>query len=110
LYRGKNEAMIHSISFSNDLKYLVCSSTRNTIHVFDIIDENEGYSFLSYFSFSSNNENYITSVIKLELQNKYSICSFDKNNNLIILYSNCYFYIIDIIDKFNYKIIKKVFL
>jgi len=41
LRRGKDPAVIYSIAFSKDSKFLCCSSDKGTIHIFNIQEEDE---------------------------------------------------------------------
>lgn len=107
LRRGSENAMIYSISFDNNSKYVCCTSDRSTIHIFSLgntqEENNESgevknqVSFLSKITklFNKNSQTYFDSewsFAKFRIKETKCISSFGKDNNLIIITANGKYY------------------
>ena len=92
--RGNTQSTIVDIKFSNNLRYLLCGSEKGTIHVFNIMLNNENnteeFSYLHYFLPNYFNMEYSTS--KFYINNVVTNSIFTHDDKLISIGNDgCYY-------------------
>ena len=102
LRRGTDYAEIYSLNFDKNSNYLICGSSKGTIHIFNINKENEGTknpkSFLSslgsYLNIQNDYLNNEWSFAQLHIDSKgKSISNFvGEDNTFVVLVDNGYYY------------------
>jgi WD40 repeat protein len=85
LRRGSDYTKIIDLKFSSDLQYLLCSSEKGTIHIYNILlneDYIENYSYISYFLPEYFNSEW--SIIKFYIDTITYSCFMENDSNKII--------------------------
>lgn len=98
--RGTENAIIYSISFDINSKYIVVTSDRATVHLFSIENSEEGKnqtSFMSKFTklFNKNSSTYFDSewsFAKLKINETKCIASFVEENGFVVVTADGKYY------------------
>jgi len=87
LVRGKDAATINCFSFSNDCKYLCCSSNKKTIHIFPLtgLQPVDTQSWGSYLSLYTAKAPMTSSKYQIRLNDTKVLCTFTDSETVIVL-------------------------
>ena len=109
LRRGTERAIIYSLAFSKNNKFLACSSDSETIHIFKFKNDNKNYNEVSNFPELDNKQQKVKnlksslslfkgylptyfssewSFVQYKINYPKSFVSFDKNDNKLLVITN----------------------